>query len=131
MSLQDGARVILADHCRPIGTTPYSLVGLLSFMCSDDMTTGSIMATAADRGVLAERSHAFNISQPRFKKMFPEYSKEKHVDLPNMGEIKKEAEKSQSSKQSEEPASSSSIKREENKDGPGNAAGKVWTLQCL
>lgn len=69
----------------------YSLVGLLSFMCSDEMTTGSIMATPADRGILATRSHAFNISQPKFRKMFPDYSKEKQIDLPNMGELKKAA----------------------------------------
>lgn len=47
------------------------------------------MATSADRGTLATRSHAFNILQSKFRKMFPEYSKEKQIDVPNMGEIKK------------------------------------------
>jgi ubiquitin-conjugating enzyme E2 J2 len=96
-------------------------------MCADEMTTGSIMATPGDRAILAKRSHAFNASQPRFKKMFPEYSKEVQVDLPNMGEESK-------SKKEEEaaPADSSSSKdtsvngKEKEKDKAGRA-GKVWT----
>lgn len=63
-----------------------SLVGLLSFMCADEMTTGSVMVSAQDRKTLAARSHAFNIQQRRFKQLFPEYCGEKIKDLPNMGE---------------------------------------------
>lgn len=74
-----------------------SLVGLLSFMCSDDMTTGSVMATHADRCTLAQRSHAFNIKQPRFKKIFPDYCAEMPRDLPNMGEKCNKAEAAQQS----------------------------------
>lgn len=72
------------------------LVGLLSFMCSDEMTTGSVMATHADRSTLAKRSHAFNIVQPRFKRMFPDYCSTEIRDLPNMGEKPKVGESSSS-----------------------------------
>lgn len=64
------------------------LVGLLSFMCADEMTTGSVMASPADRATLAARSHAFNITQPRFKRIFPDYSGPQSSNLPNMGEKK-------------------------------------------
>jgi len=97
-------------------------------MCADEMTTGSIMATPGDRGILANRSHAFNIAQPRFKKMFPEYSKEAQVNLPNMGETKKEAAESSNSKQDAAASSRSNDKKGENKEtGAGDTAGKVWT----
>lgn len=62
------------------------------------------MATAADRSTLATRSHAFNISQPKFKRIFPEYSKDKQQNLPNMGESKREAE----GDKSKQPLASSS-----------------------
>ncbi|PWN92998.1 UBC-like protein [Acaromyces ingoldii] len=65
------------------------LVGLLSFMCADEMTTGSVMVSPQDRKTLAARSHAFNIQQRRFKQLFPEYSGEGIKDLPNMGEVEK------------------------------------------
>lgn len=71
-----------------------SLVGLLSFMCSDEMTTGGFMATAEDRKALALQSHAFNVKQIKFKKLFSEYSQPNQQDLPNMGELKKSSESS-------------------------------------
>lgn len=55
-------------------------------MSSDEMTTGSVMATDADRRTLATRSHAWNSKQKRFTQLFPEYSGEEMVSLPNMGE---------------------------------------------
>jgi len=61
------------------------LTGLLSFMLSDEMTTGSMNLTERERQVLASRSHAWNISQPRFRTSFPEYSFVTMKDLPNMG----------------------------------------------
>jgi ubiquitin-conjugating enzyme E2 J2 len=51
-----------------------SLTGLLSFMLSDEMTTGSMHLTFRERQVLAERSHAWNINQARFRQAFPEVS---------------------------------------------------------
>ncbi|KAG8927120.1 Ubiquitin-conjugating enzyme E2 6 [Tulasnella sp. 418] len=60
--------------------------GLLSFMMSDEMTTGSMTSTDADKRVLAQRSHDWNRKQRRFIEAFPEYAGEVMKDLPNMGE---------------------------------------------
>lgn len=49
-----------------------SLTGLLSFMLSDEMTTGSVTTTVADKKAYARLSHAWNIQQKRFKEAFPE-----------------------------------------------------------
>lgn len=64
--------------------TDHSLIGLLSFMCTDEMTAGSVMATQRERRLLAAKSHAFNISQRRFAQMFPDYMGPVSRDLPNM-----------------------------------------------
>ncbi|KAH8918669.1 UBC-like protein [Atractiella rhizophila] len=37
------------------------LTGLLSFMLSEEMTTGSVKTSDADRRILAARSHAWNL----------------------------------------------------------------------
>ncbi|WFD08363.1 E2 ubiquitin-conjugating enzyme [Malassezia vespertilionis] len=60
------------------------LVGLTSFMCTDELTTGSIIMPSRDRRVLAAKSHAFNRSQRRFAQLFPEYASEVVRDVPNM-----------------------------------------------
>ena len=62
------------------------LTGLLSFMLSDEMTTGSVASSEAYKRAFAARSHCWNITQPRFKEAFPEYSSPVMRDLPNMGE---------------------------------------------
>ncbi|ORY54146.1 UBC-like protein [Leucosporidium creatinivorum] len=62
------------------------LVGLLSFMLGDEITTGSIRATDAERKTMAAASHAWNIAQPKFRTMFPDYAGPTMVDLPVMGE---------------------------------------------
>ena len=49
-----------------------SLTGLLSFMLSDEMTTGSVTTTTADKKAYARLSHAWNCQQKRFKEAFPE-----------------------------------------------------------
>lgn len=65
------------------------LTGLLSFMVGDEMTTGSVRSSDADRRIYAKRSHAYNIAQPKFRALFPEYLNADHaVDLPNMGDPK-------------------------------------------
>lgn len=63
------------------------LVGLLSLWTSEEMTTGGMNATPQARKTLAARSHAFNVTQVQFKKVFPEYAadRERTIDLPNMG----------------------------------------------
>jgi len=62
------------------------LTGLLSFMLSEEMTTGSMQSTNREREVLAQRSHAWNVTQLRFKQAFPDYASPIMKDLPNMGE---------------------------------------------
>ncbi|KAJ7607890.1 UBC-like protein [Roridomyces roridus] len=62
------------------------LTGLLSFMLSDEMTTGSVTSTDAHKRAFAARSHAWNVVNPRFKEAFPEYCTPEIRDLPNMGE---------------------------------------------
>ncbi|KAG9289012.1 hypothetical protein G9A89_015561 [Geosiphon pyriformis] len=48
------------------------LTGLLSFMCGNEATTGSIKTTDADKKIYAARSHQYNINDPKFKEIFPE-----------------------------------------------------------
>ncbi|KAF9091434.1 Ubiquitin-conjugating enzyme E2 6 [Mortierella sp. AD031] len=48
------------------------LNGLLSFMSQDESTTGSITTSRYEKALLALRSHAFNMSNPQFKEIFPE-----------------------------------------------------------
>lgn len=66
------------------------LNGLLSFMVSEEMTTGSVRSSDSDRKLFAKRSHSFNVGQAKFRAIFPEYSDpHKVIDLPNMGETKR------------------------------------------
>jgi hypothetical protein len=43
------------------------LTGLLSFMLSDENTTGSIASTIADKRSFAEKSHAWNLTNKKFR----------------------------------------------------------------
>jgi hypothetical protein len=49
-----------------------SLTGLLSFMLSDEMTTGGVTSSDNDKKVYAAKSHAWNIEQRKFKEIFPD-----------------------------------------------------------
>jgi len=62
------------------------LTGLLSFMLSDEMTTGSVTSSDGHKRAFAQRSHGWNVTQPRFKEAFPEHCAAELRDLPNMGE---------------------------------------------
>jgi len=62
------------------------LTGLLSFMLSDEMTTGSVTSTDGHKRTFAARSHAWNVTQKAFREAFPEHSSPELLDLPNMGE---------------------------------------------
>jgi len=62
------------------------LTGLLSFMLSDEMTTGSVTSSESHKRAYAAKSHAWNIAQQRFRDAFPDYSTPQMRDLPNMGE---------------------------------------------
>ncbi|CAH7687863.1 ubiquitin-conjugating enzyme E2 J2 [Phakopsora pachyrhizi] len=68
------------------------LTGLLSFMVGEEMTTGSVRSSDGDRRIFAKRSHAYNVSQVKFRTIFPEYSNPNIVvDLPNMGAPKSDS----------------------------------------
>ncbi|PAV19944.1 UBC [Pyrrhoderma noxium] len=62
------------------------LTGLLSFMLSDELTTGSITTSVSDKQILASRSHAWNIKNKKFRDAFPDYSGPTIKDLPNMAQ---------------------------------------------
>lgn len=62
------------------------LTGLLSFMLSDEMTTGSVNCNDAQKRQFASKSHAWNLTQAKFTEAFPEYSTKFVKDLPNMGD---------------------------------------------
>ncbi|KAI0796142.1 UBC-like protein [Abortiporus biennis] len=62
------------------------LTGLLSFMLSEEMTTGSVTTSDVDKRAYAARSHAWNLEQKRFKEAFPDFCTPIARDVPNMGE---------------------------------------------
>jgi len=63
--------------------------GILSFMLSDEITTGSMTSSDHEKRLFAAKSHAWNIKQKRFQDAFPEHNTEAMRDLPNMGEADK------------------------------------------
>lgn len=69
-----------------------SIIGLQSFMCTDEMTTGSVLVSSRERRALAAQSHAYNVGQRRFAQMFPEYAGAAMKDLPNMVYLPKKEE---------------------------------------
>jgi ubiquitin-conjugating enzyme E2 J2 len=84
-----------------------SLTGLLSFMLSDEMTTGSVTSSDSHKRAFAARSHAWNLTQPKFKEAFPDYCTSTPIDLPNMGE--KEKGKSDTPKDAPKASPSTSV----------------------
>lgn len=58
-------------------------------MLSDEMTTGSVTSSDSHKRAFAIRSHAWNLTQPKFKEAFPDYCTPTAIDLPNMGEKEK------------------------------------------
>lgn len=63
------------------------LTGLLSFMLSDDITTGSINSSDNDKRALAARSHAWNISQKKFREAFPDVRPPIFLMLHNLNDL--------------------------------------------
>ncbi|KAF9360592.1 Ubiquitin-conjugating enzyme E2 6 [Mortierella sp. NVP85] len=57
------------------------LNGLLSFMSQEESTTGSITTSYYEKTLLALRSHAFNMSNAKFREIFPELVAPQQVPL--------------------------------------------------
>ena len=55
------------------------LNGLLSFMYENNITTGSISSSKADKKRLAAKSLEQNLKSPLFRKLFPEWVEEHRV----------------------------------------------------
>jgi hypothetical protein len=74
MERRNDVRVFIAfARFQRVLTLPRSrLTGLLSFMLSDEITTGSVNTTDADKRAWARKSHSWNIQQRKFKEAFPE-----------------------------------------------------------
>ncbi|TRM56475.1 ubiquitin-conjugating enzyme/RWD-like protein [Schizophyllum amplum] len=103
------------------------LTGLLSFMLSDEITTGSVNSSPAHKRGFAAQSHTWNIQQPRFREAFPEFATPQMRDLPNMGE--KERGKAPSPPAPAPPAAASSAVGAAGAPGarpaPANSAGSA------
>ncbi|KAJ1502445.1 Ubiquitin-conjugating enzyme E2 6 [Coelomomyces lativittatus] len=67
------------DTWNPSWSVATILNGLLSFMDSDEMASGTVHASTHERHVLATQSSLFNRQHPLFKSVFPEYL---HFTLP-------------------------------------------------
>jgi ubiquitin-conjugating enzyme E2 J2 len=64
------------------------LTGLLSFMLSDEITTGSVRTSIAEKKAFASKSHDWNCKNIKFKTIFPDYATPSEMKrLPNMGEL--------------------------------------------
>jgi ubiquitin-conjugating enzyme E2 J2 len=55
-------------------------------MLSNEMTTGSVNSSDAQKSQFASRSHAWNLEQARFKEAFPDFCGQFPKELPNMGD---------------------------------------------
>lgn len=55
-------------------------------MLSDEMTTGSVRTTEAEKRAFAAKSHEWNCKNVKFKTIFPDYATPEMKRLPNMGE---------------------------------------------
>lgn len=64
------------ESWNPMWSVGTILNGLLSFMYDSQPTTGSITATPAERQRLARESLGFNMKNPNFRKLFPEWVEE-------------------------------------------------------
>lgn len=56
-------------------------------MLSDEITTGSVRTSIAEKKALALKSHEWNCKNVKFKTIFPDYSTVEMKRLPNMGEF--------------------------------------------
>lgn len=56
-------------------------------MLSDEITTGSVRSTDAEKRQFASKSHEWNCKNHKFKTIFADYATPEMKRLPNMGEF--------------------------------------------
>ncbi|KAJ3325306.1 Ubiquitin-conjugating enzyme E2 6 [Blyttiomyces sp. JEL0837] len=57
-------------------------------MLEDTATTGSIKTTKEEKRLFSKKSHAYNLANPKFQSVFPEYCTAELQPLPNMPGVK-------------------------------------------
>ena len=62
------------ESWNPAWSVSTILKGVLSFMLSDEITTGAVECSDAERRRLAQASVAWNTSQPEFNQLFPDFA---------------------------------------------------------
>ena len=68
------------ESWNPAWHTQTILLGLISFMNTDELTTGCIITTDAQKKQLAISSIEFNFTQPIFSSLFAEFFEAMEVD---------------------------------------------------
>ena len=70
-----------SDRDAPRRSVSTILKGVLSFMLSDEITTGAVECSDAERRRLAQASVAWNTSQPEFNALFPDFAELREEEL--------------------------------------------------
>jgi len=100
---------IAGSRRNPLWSTSSVLTGLLSFMCEDEITTGAIRTSDAEKRRLAKESLEWNMKNPSFRRLFP--------SLETVAEQKQQQEQKQ-----EQGEHEAAFTTPENQNGTGEAA---------
>ena len=76
-----------AESWNPMWSVGTILNGLLSFMYENNITTGSISTSKAEKRRLAAISLEQNLRSPTFRKLFPEWAQE-HQQRQNAAQVR-------------------------------------------
>ena len=69
------------ESWNPAWSVSTILKGVLSFMLSDEITTGAVECSDSERRRLAQASVAWNTSQPEFNQLFPDFAELREEEL--------------------------------------------------
>ncbi|PRW59362.1 ubiquitin-conjugating enzyme E2 34-like [Chlorella sorokiniana] len=87
----------------PMWSVSTILTGLLSFMVETQHTTGAISTSAAEKRKLARESLAYNVRNPTFRKLFPEWVKEHEEALKAAQQQQAQAQQQQQQPDGQQP----------------------------